>query len=270
MKPVEPILVADLFPEMRIELMNLLASFSPEEWEKPTVCEGWSVKDIAAHLWGDDIGILSHQRDQHPVNAHITGWESLVTFINERNEVWVQATRRLSPILLCELLNVTAPQVEVYFQSLDPFAIGNPVSWAGDHPMPKWMDIAREYTERWLHQQHIRDAVNRPGLKERKFLYPLLDTFVRAMPHTYRNIQAPADTLLKVVIGDDEWMLVRHEDGWQLYRETDLPPTTVIRIDSETAWRLFTKGIDGETANITFEGEVSLGVPILKMVSIIA
>ena len=36
------------------------------------------------------------------------------------------------------------------------------VNWAGPEPAPIWLDPAREYTERWVHQQHIRDAVRNP------------------------------------------------------------------------------------------------------------
>jgi hypothetical protein len=31
----------------------------------------------------------------------------------------------------------------------------------------------------WVHHQHIRDAVERPGLSSPEFLDPLLDTFMR-------------------------------------------------------------------------------------------
>jgi hypothetical protein len=53
MKPLQPIIVTHLFPEILAELLTLLSNLSAEEWEKPTVCEGWSVKDIALHLLGD-------------------------------------------------------------------------------------------------------------------------------------------------------------------------------------------------------------------------
>jgi hypothetical protein len=31
-----------------------------------------------------------------------------------------------------------------------------------------WLDIARDYTERWVHDQQIRDAVGRARLKDRR------------------------------------------------------------------------------------------------------
>jgi hypothetical protein len=58
----------------------------------------------------------------------------------------VEATRRISPRLLVELLTLTGPQVTAYFQSRDPFVLGEAVSWAGDAPAPVWLDVAREYS----------------------------------------------------------------------------------------------------------------------------
>lgn len=37
------------------------------------------------------------------------------------------------------------------------------VSWASDGPVPLWFDMARELTERWVHQMQIREAVGRVG-----------------------------------------------------------------------------------------------------------
>ena len=52
-----------LFPETLDALVDLLTDLSPDDWQKPTVCAGWTVKDIAAHLLGGEIGILSRKRD---------------------------------------------------------------------------------------------------------------------------------------------------------------------------------------------------------------
>jgi hypothetical protein len=50
MQPVGPIYTLDLFPEMQTRLVRILSSLTPDGWGAPTVCDGWSVKDIAAHI----------------------------------------------------------------------------------------------------------------------------------------------------------------------------------------------------------------------------
>ncbi len=280
MKPVEPVLIVDLFPDERDALLQLLAALSEEEWSRPTVCAGWSVKDVALHLLGDDVGRLSRGRDAFSGAAFVPRGDrdfeaELLAFIDEANERWVQATRRISSHLLCDLLRFTGGETQRYFQSLDLFQIGEPVSWAGPDPAPVWLDIAREYTERWLHQQQIRDAVEKPGLTERRFFAPVLDTFVRALPYTFRDVDAPESVHVKLSVSGDaggEWSLVRGDGKWSLYLDADAEPIVTVAMDQETAWRLFTKGIskDEASANATLRGDRTLGMKLLDTVSIIA
>src|ERR1700754_3375876 len=160
MKEPEAIQVVHLFSETLDALLDLLADLSPADWQKPTVCAGWTVKDIAQHLLGGDIGILARKRDGFAFSGSpIIDWRELVVLINELNDSWVKATRRLSPRVLCDFLRFVGEQTNAYFATLDPEAFGDPVDWAGPEPAPVWLDLAREYTERWHHQQQIRDAV---------------------------------------------------------------------------------------------------------------
>jgi hypothetical protein len=51
-----------LFGE-RAALLDLLGGLDPSGWQAPTECPAWSVKGIALHLLGDDLSLLSRQRD---------------------------------------------------------------------------------------------------------------------------------------------------------------------------------------------------------------
>lgn len=272
-KPVQPLLVVDLIPEVRQELLSILESLSDEEWEKPTVCEGWSVRDVALHILGDDMGLLSNLRDHDGRYHSFNGWDELVAYINAQNDLWVRAMRRLSRKLLIELLNYTGQQIHTLFLSIDPFSMGGPVGWAGDQPDPMWLHVARELTEYWTHHQHICDAIGRESLKEARYMQPVLATFVHALPKTYQKVGAPVDTLIKVVIpAMGEWHLVRETDGWKLYADTDLPAISTITLDADTAWRLFTRNQTVEVLKprLTINGDVRLGETLLNTVSIIA
>lgn len=192
MNPVEPIQTIELFPPLSRELIKLLKSLIKEEWSRPTVCTGWSVKDVAAHLLGGSLGRLS-EGEVHSSQAEKNelSFEELVRLIDQENEEWVKAARRISPSLLIEFLDITDKALNMYFKSLPMGGSARtPVSWAGETESSNWLDVAREYTEKWLHQQHIREAVGRPLLTSRKWLFPVLDTFMRALPYTYRNIEA--------------------------------------------------------------------------------
>jgi uncharacterized protein (TIGR03083 family) len=271
-----PILVSHLFPELVDNLVALLSSLSTEEWKRPTVCEGWSVKDVAQHLLGIEVGILSRKRDRFsPAAEPVRDSDELVALINDLNATWVGATRRISPRLLCDLLEFTGRQVCEYFASLDPYALGGPVSWAGPEPAPVWLDLAREYTERWHHQQHIRDAVGRPGLKEPRYFAPVLDAFVRALPQTFRHVEASDGTLLSLTISGQsggQWFLLKNGGKWNLFLDVPEKPHAQAIMDEDVAWRVFTKGLDREWAltHTTLLGDRSLGLRVLDTVSIIA
>lgn len=276
MREPPPVLAADLFPPLLDALLALLDSLSADDWARPTACAGWSVKDVACHLLADDMGILSRRRDGYlGGSARLDRWDDLLAFINRQNELWVEATRRLSPRLTRDLLAFTGPQVAQLFAALDPFALGGAVSWAGPEPAPVWLDVAREYTERWLHQQHLRDAVDRPGLTEPRFLAPVLAAFVRALPYTYRNVTAPDDAVISLHITGDaggRWAIRREAGDWRLYIDPAVPATAEVRLAPDTAWRLFTRGIDPLEARrrAAIDGDATLAEAVFTMVSIIA
>jgi uncharacterized protein (TIGR03083 family) len=276
MQPPPPIDVVDLFPDERALLLDLLASLSADEWAAPTVCAPWSVKDLAAHIVADDLGVVSRGRDGYGGGViDVDSYEALVAAINEQNEQWVRAMRRLSTGVITELLRVSGDRALAQFRSRDLNAIGDPVNWAGPEPAPVWLDIAREYTERWAHQQQIRDAVNKPGLKDRRFFAPLLDAYVRGAPHAFRATAAPDGTHVRVEITGEAGgasSLVRSDGRWALYTGVETPPHATTTLDQETAWRLFTKGVTPETAreHATLLGEASLAAQVLSTVSVLA
>jgi uncharacterized protein (TIGR03083 family) len=247
--------VVELFPDERNALLELLGGLSADEWARPTVCPGWSVKDIALHLLGDDVGILGRGRDGHTSpnfaeGLDISRWDDLLTAINRQNEAWVYATRRMSPQLLLELLRLTGEQTADYFRNLDPMQLGDPVDWAGPEPAPAWLHVAREYTERWVHQQHIRDALGRPGLTDRRYFFPVLDAFARALPHTVRDTPASVGARVRLTIDGEAggtWTALRETDRWTLDADESARVAATVRMDQDLAWRVFTKGVDQAT-----------------------
>lgn len=280
MQYLQPIITVELFPAERLALLQLLNALPDEQWANPTACSGWSVHDVALHLLGGDIGIISVRRDgykepQARRSLDLSQWANLVTYINHHNEQWIQATQRISPRLLCEFLQVTGEGIARHFAQLDQFALGVPVHWAGSDPAPIWLDTAREYTERWVHQQHIRDAVAQPGLKGRRWLTPVLETFVYALPQALRQVRLPQGTTVQLVVTGDAggtWSAVRTDQAWVLSTEVAREPDARVTMYQEIAWRLFTKGLSKDEAlpHIRLEGNSVLAGKVLDMVSIIA
>jgi uncharacterized protein (TIGR03083 family) len=279
MKHLPAIDVVDRFAPLRAKLTGLLADLSEADWSRPTAAGRWSVKDVAAHLLGGDIGILARGRDGFRAGRPVQDYSELVELVNRLNDEWVLAARRMSPRLMRELLAFTGPQVEAHFASLDLRAVGGPVNWAGPDPAPVWFDIAREFTERWHHQQQIRDATGHPPLYDPHFLSPVLDTFVRALPHRFRHTEAPEGTVVKVKISGEAggvWFLQKviqpHPGGaWELGLEADARPAAEVALPQDAAWRMFTKGMDSEQARALAEirGDAALASPVFATIAII-
>jgi uncharacterized protein (TIGR03083 family) len=271
----QPISTAHLFSEILEGLIRSLSALEVADWSLPTACAGWSVHDVALHLLGVEIGNLSARRDAHRLGTALSGWDALVAHVNDWNQEWVSAGRRISPRLLVELLEFIGGETGRYFQSLDPFETGGPISWAGPEPQPVWLDVAREFTERWHHQQHIRDAVGRPGMKGPRYFQPALATLSWGMPHAFRMAEAPVGARVTLTLTGDSggsWTIVRRAGSWYLYQGRARQPDASVTLDQDLAWRLFTKGIPPSQARgaATVEGDRSLAEPLFKMVSIIA
>lgn len=276
MREPPPVFTAQLFPELLEGLLSLLAALPPEEWSKPVPRKSWTVQDVALHLLGVDIGLLSRERDRFTVsNVDARTQRELVEALKILNDTWITAGRRISPHLLCDLLRFAGNQVNDYVQSLDAYALGEAVSWAGPDPAPNWFRIGREYTERWHHQQHIREAVERAGFENMRYLKPALDIFMRALPHTYRTVEAPAGTSVAVTIsGDsgDRWLLAREQQAWNLYVGSTEHATAEVIIPQRAAWKLFTKWISKEEAfqESEIRGDSVLGQRVFDTAAVIA
>lgn len=276
-EPLKPIFTAHLFPKVDGMLIELLGSLAPEDWKRQTVSPKWKVKDVAAHLLDTALRGVSIGRDGYVAESpSILSAGDLAAFINRLNAEGVSVYRRLSPAVLIGLMEVAAKSLAEFHASRDPFTMAPyGVSWAGEDKSANWFDTAREFTERWHHQQQIRLAVNKPGIMTRELYYPVLDCFLRALPFTYRSVSAAPGTYAQINVSGEcggRWYLCRVEERWELLHEPAGKKTSETTIPQEIAWRIFTKGIDWESAlsQIEITGDTKLGQQVLGMISIVA
>jgi uncharacterized protein (TIGR03083 family) len=274
---LDPILCAHLLRRVDEELIDLLHSLPSSEWEAQTVAPRWKVRDVAAHLLDTVLRKLSLVRDAWSVeNVKPASPEDVAALVNRLNEEGVRVYRRLSPPVLIDIMKMACEQSARFHESLDPFgpaAFG--VSWAGEETSLNWFDTARELTERWHHQQQIRLATNRPGIMTPELYHPVLDCFLRGLPHLYRNTDAPAGTALLVEIAGDcggQWLLSRDSERWELVKQSAADPAALVTMPQEIAWRIFTKGIDRDSARaqINIEGDSDLANLVLELTAVIA
>ena len=273
---VGPIHAAHLLRKVDAKLIELLRSLTPEEWSLPTIAAPWTVREVAAHLLDTPLRKLSLARDSWRVEtAEVRSSRDLVELIDRLNREGVVVYRRLSPAVLIDMMQMACEQSARYHESLDPFApAGFGVSWAGEESSLNWFDTARELTERWHHQQQIRLATNRPGIMTPELYRPVLDCFLRGLPHTFRNTVVAEGTAVVVEITGDcggSWRLVRGRDGWRFGQPSSEGSAATVSIPQELAWRLFTKGLSAEDQReqIRMESDRALGTVVLGLTAIV-
>ena len=275
-KSLPPIFTAQLFPKLEVKLIELLCSLAPEDWEKQTLAPKWKVKDVAAHLLDTQVRKLAAARHGYkPENSKNLSSEKLIALINSLNAEGVRKYGQLNPDDLISRMESASRESAEYHQALDPFGTAMfPVSWAGEDESANWFDTAREFTERWHHQQQIRVAVHKPGIMTREFYFPVLDCFLRALPYSYRNVSAKSGSLAQFNVSGEcggSWYLFHDGDAWKLIVSPDGKKISEATIPQEIAWRIFTKGITPEEARTQVQatGNEAVGLHILKMISIV-
>jgi uncharacterized protein (TIGR03083 family) len=235
----------------------LLTSLTDGDWARPTSCPGWSVHDVAAHLLGVELGNVSVRRDRWGRGPE---GENLDTWLNRFNQQWVDAAGRISPALLIELINVAGLRFEEHLATLDLDAAGGPVPWAtGSDLAPVWLDVAREYMERYVHQQQIRDATRRPPLGV-AFTGPVLETAAHALPRALDQVIRPAGTVVTFTAegeGGGAWHVVRAAARWELARAQPIQPAACqARTTVDGALKFYVR--DPSAPPLTWQGDREL------------
>jgi uncharacterized protein (TIGR03083 family) len=272
----EPILCAPLLRLVDAKLIQLLRDLRPDEWELQTIAPAWKVRDVAAHLLDTVLRKLSLVRDRCFVeNPTVRSPQDVLDLVNRLNCEGVSVYRRLSPSVLIDMMKTACRQSADFHESLDPFArAAFNVSWAGESASLNWFDTARELTERWHHQQQIRQSTDRPGIMTPDLYHPVLDCFVRGLPCAFCNVDSPVGTTVRLEISGScggIWLLSKNDQGWALTTSSETPSVARAIIPQEIAWRVFTKGIDRNEALAlsTLEGNTALAERIFHLTAIV-
>jgi Mycothiol maleylpyruvate isomerase N-terminal domain len=217
-----------------------LGGLTEDEWLAPSAAAGWTVRDLALHLLDDDLTWLSSARDGD--TSRLVGMSDRSAFprlLAAKNQRWIDGACGLSRRVVTELLDWSGEQVDALHATQDLGAEGW-VSWGSDGPVPYWFNLAQELTERWVHQQQMREAVGR--VDEHAALLPeVLRTFVWAFPHQFRAA-AEAGTQVEISLGAaGVWTLT--SDGaarWTLAPQRATCPRARLTLTSDAAWRQLT------------------------------
>ena len=170
--------LAALAEAERLELADLLGELEPQEWDAPTLCDRWSVREVVAHVFSYD-DLRPHQLGGLFVRGRLD--------IARVNELAMQPWSRDSPAQL--------------------------ISRARTHLRPRGLPAAMKggiaLTDAVIHQQDIRRPLGRPRSIPAERIVPALNIAVTSpvlgTRRMIRDLQLSAD--------DVDW---RHGRGWVL------------------------------------------------------
>jgi len=194
-------------------------------------------------------------------------FDELFVALDRFNEQWVSAASFLSPLVLIELLRLSGEWTQLFYGTVDDDRLGEAVHWIGPDPQPYWMLAAREYWERWIHQQQIRRALGRLGLHDAGFVLPAISVAMRGFPQGLAAFPAPAGTTVSVALTDADasWTVGCDGEHWTLYDGRPDDASVTIPLTTETASLLFSRALTNAelTERVKPEGDPDLGAVIV-------
>ena len=240
--------VAELFALERGRLLGLLGTFDESDWHKSSPCPGWTVLGLCCHILGDDLSALARFRDQHHGTAppEDLSEAAFIEWIDLLQIEWVQAARRLSPRLVIDLLAWTEPQLIELLTTQNPRAPTGHVSWAGQGPVPVWLEQVRELSEYWIHRQQLLQALGQVSDLRADLAEPVLNGLRWAYPYRLNQIQASdGDTVSIEISGPVQatWHVVSEARSWSFHRGPGSRCVANLSLNADQAWRLLTNNL---------------------------
>lgn len=98
---------------------------------------------------------------------------------------------------------------------------------------------------------------------------------MQALPHVYRNIPAKEGTIVTLIVNTEiggQWNIIKEEKHWRFIESFDTVPASIIKINPDDAWMLFSKGMTPDEAKQKTEihGNKELAEIALNIVAVMA
>jgi uncharacterized protein (TIGR03083 family) len=246
---------------------TLARELADDEWEMPSECPGWAVRDLLAHMIGTERQLLG---DSGPpalseVPAHVAN------VVGARNEAWV-VSRRPLPVraVLEEFRDVTARRLAdmrswpaVRFDEIGPSPVGN----------VEYREFMRvRVMDCWVHEQDIRVATGRPGHDSGPAAELSLDRISSAMPFVVgKQAGAPEGASVRFEVHGSmprRIDIVVDTGRARIVAELDGEPTAELDMGLEAFWRLACGRVEGQAACdaglVEIRGDKELSVRVLE------
>ena len=186
--------ITDALEETWASVESALRARTPAEYDAPTACPGWSVRDVLSHLLGIEIWLRGGGVPtlEGPMPDHVKN------SMGEFNEAFVAAHRgEPGPEVLAQFhAAASASLTALRAMSADDWDV---VGWSpeGDRPYHRFMET--RVLDSWIHLQDIRDALLEPADDHGPGEEIVINRFESSLPYVVgRKMSAPDGTLVRV------------------------------------------------------------------------
>ena len=176
---------------------RVCSDLSDGDWDRPTGCPGWTVKDHLSHLVDYEARALGRTAPEHDPGPRAY----LKNDMGRANEVGVDARRPVpGPAVLEEFREVTAERLAQLGRLTEQDLAGQTMTPAGPGTLADLLTL--RVMDSWSHEQDIRRAVGRPGNEDGPAAQEALEYFARFLPYVVgKRAAAPEGSKVVFRIG---------------------------------------------------------------------
>jgi uncharacterized protein (TIGR03083 family) len=237
--------VVDVLEDVWTAIGELGDILDEVDWELPSECPGWTVRDVLSHMVGTERSLLGDTAPDPVPAPHVHN------DIGARNEGWVAARRtRRGPEVVSEFREVTGRRLAQLrswpssrFDEMGPSPVG-------EVPYREFMRV--RVMDCWVHEQDIRTATARPGHREGPAATLAIDRLTSAMPFVVaKQARAPEGSMVRVEVTGPlprTLDIVVHGGRGTVSPVLESEPTAEVRMDLDVFWRLGCGRVTGEAA----------------------
>lgn len=178
--------------------VELVDGLTQAQWQADSPCPGWSVGDVVAHVVG-----LESELHGDPVPQHLPVWDALPHVKNEIGkyiEISVDSRRGQSrEAVTAELRELVGKRhTDLTPTPTDPDEL---VAFLAGMQRPRLLGAQMRILDVWVHEQDIRDAIDRPGGLDTDAAWVTAGRFAAGLPYVWgKVVGAPIGSVLRVEV----------------------------------------------------------------------
>lgn len=255
----------DVWAGATADVVTLLRSLQPADWERPTDLPGWDVRAVAAHLahLESELAGNPQQQVEVPDAPHIRGFMGQFTEAGP-----IARAGWTTEEIVEELESSVASRLSALRTDPPTDAAASGPGFAGAIGWTWQTLLSNRPLDVWVHEQDIRRAVGRPGGLDSPAAAHVVGVFARSLPFVLgkKAGAAPGQSVRVVVTGEqplDEAAVVGEDGRGARCAVVPEAPTATLEMDTETFVVRCTGRRDPEALDVAVSGDPDLAARVL-------